>query len=275
MIIDGKQIASDVLAKVRAGVEKLGYNPIVGVIVIRPSAATESYLRIKRARAEEAGMLLDLIRMEDDASAEDVLRKIHIYDKDALIVQLPLPEGFDRTAILDAIPAGKDADVLSTTTYEQFLSSEKDTLLPPVVAAIEEVLTRSSVAIAGKRAVIVGNGRLVGSPAAAWLAAQGAEVTVLDRESFESRSGELRGADIIIAGAGSPHLITPDHVSEGVVLIDAGTSESNGAIVGDIDPACAKKASVFTPVPGGIGPLAVACLFKNALVLAERRHFAD
>lgn len=275
MIIDGKKIASDVLATVREGVAALGYNPIVGVIVIQPSAATESYLAIKRSKAEQAGMVLDVIRMEDDASSEDILRKIRIYDKDALIVQLPLPEHFDRTAILDTIPAAKDADVLSAAAYDAFLSGSAQALMPPVVAAIEEVLTRNTAALAGKRAVVVGNGRLVGAPSAAWLASRGAEVTVLDEESFASRAQQLQGANIVIAGAGSPHLITPELVSEGVVLIDAGTSESNGAIVGDIDPACAEKASVFTPVPGGIGPLAVACLFKNVLALAERRHFAD
>jgi methylenetetrahydrofolate dehydrogenase (NADP+)/methenyltetrahydrofolate cyclohydrolase len=83
-------------------------------------------------------------------------------------------------------------------------------------------------------------------------------------------SASLRGADLIVSGAGSPHLVKPDMLKEGVVLIDAGTSESGGAIVGDADPACADKCSLFTPVPGGVGPLAVACLFDNVVTLAER-----
>jgi methylenetetrahydrofolate dehydrogenase (NADP+)/methenyltetrahydrofolate cyclohydrolase len=269
MVIDGKGIASDLLVGIREGVLQLGRNPIVGVLSIEASPVTESYLRIKHAKAVEAGMILDIIRMESDATTEAFLHKIGIYDKDALIVQLPLPEHLDRSAILDAIPAARDADVLSSAARARFTADEPGALLPPVVAAISEVLMRAGTKLEGKRAVVIGNGQLVGRPAASWLEAQGAIVTVLDKDTFSAKSGMLAEAEIIVSGAGSPHLITPDLISAGAVLIDAGTSESGGAIVGDFDPACAELASVFTPVPGGIGPIAVAHLFANVLKLVR------
>jgi methylenetetrahydrofolate dehydrogenase (NADP+)/methenyltetrahydrofolate cyclohydrolase len=141
--------------------------------------------------------------------------------------------------------------------------------MPPVAAAMKTILERAGIAVKGLRAAVVGNGWLVGEPCAAWLAQQGAAVTVLTRDSADFTSA-LAAADIIVSGAGSPGLIKPGMVKQGVVIIDAGTSESNGAIVGDADPACADIASVFTPVPGGVGPVAVACLFQNAITLAER-----
>ena len=116
--------------------------------------------------------------------------------------------------------------------------------------------------------MVVGKGFLVGAPVAAWLTGQGADVSVLTSKSGDL-AATLGNADIIISGAGSPHLIKPEMLKQGVVLIDAGTSESDGILAGDADPACADTCSLFTPVPGGVGPLAVACLFENAVTLAE------
>lgn len=119
----------------------------------------------------------------------------------------------------------------------------------------------------GKKATVVGSGRLVGAPAARLLRELGAEVQVLEKgDSLDV----LKDADIIVLGAGEPGLVKPEHLKEGVVLIDAGTSESNGKVAGDADPACAEKAALFTPVPGGVGPIAVAMIFKNLFALAKK-----
>ena len=265
MIVDGRAIASAILKDVRSRVPRAA---IVRAVVVAPSAATESYLSIKSARAEEAGMHLEVVRLPDHATQEEVTDAVTRPGADAVIVQLPLPEHLDTRAILDSIPPERDADVLSTRAYLRFKENEDSALLPPVVAAIAEILERAGVRVAGKGATVIGQGRLVGMPAAAWLVNQGAEVMVVTKE--EGDLSRLREADIIISGAGSPALIRPEHIEEGAVLIDAGTSESDGAIVGDADPLCAEKASVFTPVPGGVGPVAVACLFYNVMLLMER-----
>lgn len=265
MIVDGRAIASSILADVRSRVPRAA---IVRAVVVAPSPATDSYLSIKAARAEEAGMRLEVARLPDHATQEEVMEAVARPGADAVIVQLPLPEHLDTRAILDSIPPELDADVLSTHAYLRFTDDEDGALLPPVVAAVAEILARAQVSAAGKGATVIGQGRLVGMPAAAWLVNQGAEVAVVTKEDGDL--SRLKDADIIIAGAGSPALIQPEHIGEGVVLIDAGTSESGGAIVGDADPRCAEKASVFTPVPGGVGPVAVACLFRNAMLLMER-----
>lgn len=265
MIIDGRAIASEILKDVRARRTRAA---IVRAVVVTPSPATESYLAIKEARAKEAGMHLEVVRLLESATTMDVIEAVEKPGADAVIVQLPLPEHLDSKVILDRIPVERDADVLSSLAYSRFTADEDDALLPPVVASIAEVLERSKVFVAGKGATVIGQGRLVGMPAAAWLVNQGAEVMVVTRE--EGDLSRLEEADVIVTGAGSPALIQPHHIRDGVVLIDAGTSESGGTIVGDADPACASKASVFTPVPGGIGPIAVACLFRNVMFLMER-----
>ena len=269
MIIDGRQIAADILASTRTKITSLERELVVRAIVMDQTAATQSYLRIKSARAADAGMRMEIVHVSGDATTEEVMKAVIAPGADSVIVQLPLPDSVTKDLILDEIPILKDADVLSTQAYEDFVYRKSDALLPPVVAAIKEVLERTHTEVKGRRAVVLGGGRLVGQPAAVWLEEMGADISVLTRES-ESLA-ELLNADIVILGAGSPHLVKSEMLKQGVVRIDAGTSESNGAIVGDADPSCAEVASVFTPVPGGMGPIAVACLFQNAAELALRQ----
>ncbi|HVB20105.1 MAG TPA: bifunctional 5,10-methylenetetrahydrofolate dehydrogenase/5,10-methenyltetrahydrofolate cyclohydrolase [Candidatus Paceibacterota bacterium] len=258
MIFDGRALAIEVLARTKAHAGKLPHSPrIVAYVAEDSTPVTRSYLSIKKKSAEAAGCMFE--RTKDVDSFHDV---------DAVIVQLPLPFGFDMQGILDSIPVEKDADVLSGAARKNFERGDTDALLPPVVGAICEILKFGHVEIAGKKAVIVGRGFLVGAPVAAWLTQQGADVTVLT--SKDDLSEALHAADIVVSGAGVPHLIQPEMIKKGVVLIDAGTSESGGAVVGDADPTCADKCTLFTPVPGGVGPLAVAKLFENVVTLVER-----
>ena len=266
MIVDGKKIAAEILKQIREGVSVAERDVIVRAVVQNPSPATESYLRIKQKKALEAGMYLDVIRMEPEATTEDLIHKVELPGADAIIVQLPLPNSVDTNAILERIPRDKDADILSRAAKEAFESGAG--LLPPVVGAVKEILERSGISVASKKAYVIGQGQLVGIPAAHWLTAMGANVTVLTQADEDL--SVLCNADIIVSGAGKGGIIKPEHLRKGVVLIDAGTSESGGSIVGDADPACAEVASVFTPVPGGVGPVAVAYLFKNVLDLCKR-----
>lgn len=262
MIVDGRAIASEILEDVRTQVTR---TVVVRAITVAPSRATESYLSIKSARAEEAGMHLEVIRLDASTSADTIKEWTRTPGCDAVIVQLPLPDHFDTKDILDSIPLNRDADVLSGDAYTAFSAGVLSALKPPVVCAVDEVLTRGGIDPRGKRVAVVGQGRLVGEPVSLWLTQQGADVVVVTKESGDLSM--LKDAEIIISGAGSPGLITPDLLRPGVALIDAGTSESGGAIVGDADPSCIQVAGLFTPVPGGIGPIAVACLFRNVATL--------
>ncbi len=268
MIIDGRSMAAEVLARAKARAANLSHPSRVLVIVANETPATKSYLAIKKARAAEAGCVLEELRFDSHtATTEDLRTAVLAADADTVLVQLPLGERMDARIICDSIPVEKDADVLSSVGRMKFEADDYDALLPPVASAVAKILAQGNIDPKGKRAVVIGHGWLVGNPCATWLSHAGAAVSHL------TRTGDvavLKEADIIVSGAGSPHLIKPEMLKEGVVLIDAGTSESNGVLAGDADPACAEKCSLFTPVPGGIGPLAVACLFENAVTLAER-----
>jgi methylenetetrahydrofolate dehydrogenase (NADP+)/methenyltetrahydrofolate cyclohydrolase len=262
MIIDGRTIGAEILGTVRASVSGVC---VVRAITVMPNAATVSYLNIKRRAAEAAGMKLEVVDLPADVTNEEVFAAVQAPGADAVIVQLPLPSHLDEMRILESIPVEKDADVLSPATRAA------GALIPPVAAAVDEVLVRAGVDPKGKRAVVIGTGRLVGEPVAAHLAARGALTTSYDLTTFTP--SVLRDAEIVVTGAGAPHLVTPEMLSQGVVLIDAGTSEQvtehGNAVVGDIDPSCQMLASVYTPVPGGVGPIAVACLFQNVAQLRK------
>lgn len=262
MIVDGKKMAKDILARAKSRAAELGRPVSVEVLVANETPATRSYLSIKAKRAEEAGCALLVRRFPETVSTQELAEAITASNAQAILVQLPLPEGVDTRAVCDAIVSEKDADVLSTASR-----SGAGSVLPPVVGAIAEILDTHGILVKGKNAVVVGEGFLVGVPAAAWLIEQGAQVEVLSKKSLSMREVLLQ-ADIIVSGAGSPHLIQPDMLKEGVVLVDAGTSESGGTIAGDADPSCARHCALFTPVPGGVGPVAVAKLFENAVALA-------
>lgn len=268
MIIDGREMARNVLARAKAHAEKLGRRPLVLVYVApEETPATRSYLKIKARSAEAAG-----------CDFEETRSLTSTTNADAFVVQLPLPLSMNTKEVCDAIPVSKDADVLSSSARAAFESLGKlnfPKLLPPVVAAVREIFNTHEVNPKGKKVVVIGAGFLVGAPCATWLTQQGAEVKIIDNPSdFTGARATLAQADIVVSGAGSPHFIKPEMLKSGVVLIDAGTSESNGELAGDADPACADKCSLFTPVPGGIGPLAVACLFENVATLAEQHEKA-
>lgn len=269
MIIDGRALASEVLARAKARAEKLPRVPRILVIAANDTPATKSYLAIKKKRAEDAGCVLEELHFDPHAATTEELRDAVIAaEADAIIVQLPLPAGIDARGVCDVIPLRKDSDILSSAARMKFEADEYDALVPPVVGAVAEILRAHNVDPAGKRAVVIGSGWLVGKPCATWLSHKKTDVTHL---SFRSGSvAPLKEADIIVSGVGSPHFIKPEMLKPGVVLIDAGTSESGGTLAGDADPSCAPVCALFTPVPGGVGPIAVAKLFENAVILAER-----
>lgn len=259
MIIDGRAIAQDILAGVKGTTDGLDAPIIMRVITVSPNGPTQSYLRTKARAAETAGIAFEVVELSGEAMTTDAVEAVSAAGADAVIVQLPLPAGIDTTVVLAAIRPEKDADALTSA------ARTTGAPVPPVAAAVEEILIREGVEVAGKNVVVIGKGWLVGEPVAARLAALGAHVESHDTTTFTP--GVLSNADIIVSGAGVPHLVKPDMVKDGVVLIDAGTSEANGTIAGDIDPACAPKARLYTPVPGGVGPIAVACLMRNAVQL--------
>ena len=239
MLVDGKKIAEDIIAGL--GVSLQGKR--LGIVVGTQDSATDSFIKIKSRVAERLGV--EVVRGELDELIKTC---------DGVIVQLPIS---NSEQLLASLPPEKDVDALGLAPLAR----------APVAGAIAEILKYTGVEPRLKKAVVVGAGRLVGSPAAKLLRELGAKVEVVT--SGEGSLTSLKTADIVVLGAGEPGLIKPEMLKQGVVLIDAGTSEQGGKLAGDADPACAQVASVFTPVPGGIGPIAVAMIFKNLFDLAK------
>jgi methylenetetrahydrofolate dehydrogenase (NADP+)/methenyltetrahydrofolate cyclohydrolase len=161
------------------------------------------------------------------------------------------------------IPPHMDMDVLSTEAKSLF-KNNKLNKIPPVARAVSEILNFYNVDMANKNILVVGTGKLVGEPVSSMLNLRNLVYKTIDKNTDENSKEELlKNADIIISGAGSPHFIKKEMIKPGVVLIDAGTSEQSGKLVGDIDPGCAEVASLMTSVPNGVGPVTMACLFLN------------
>ncbi len=264
MIVDGKKIAAEVMAALEHERATLLPKLTLGVLMGAEDAASASFVKIKERLADKLKVVVVREFLDADADTKVALRALERLVKNCsgVIVQLPLPSSIDIDAILNALPEEKDVDAINPRGAA---------VRAPVAEAVSEILMRAGVAAEGKNAVVIGAGKLVGAPCAQLLRDLGARVSVVT----ETRGSldELADADIVICGAGEPGLVTEDLLKEGVVLIDAGTSESSGRLMGDADPKCAEVASVFTPVPGGVGPIAVAMIFKNLLTLAKIQKF--
>ena len=263
-LVDGKDIALLVAEEVRVRIKENNLAPKMVVITCDPNFETKKYLSLKQSKAESLGIILETIILPKESDTEKILTTIkeQAITTDGIIVQLPLPAHIDTDVVLKSIPKELDVDAFN---YE----GEDTKVLPPVMGAIDEISKHHHVSWQDKEVVIFGYGRLVGAPAEKYAKSKGAKVTVITEGSTDLSVVDT--ADLIILGVGKPNLLTPRMVKSGVVVFDAGASEDGGLLVGDADPKVAEKASLFTPVPGGIGPITIALLFRNLLELTERQ----
>lgn len=273
MIVDGRSIAEALNMRVKAHVAALPLPITLGIVVVGSDPVIANFVGIKKRVAEQVGVILKEFHFSEGIAEEALLREVSLLSKevtlDGLIIQLPLPAHIVSQQILNAVDIEKDVDMLSQGARAAF-SQGSAKILPPVAGAIQEILEQHKIGVGGKDVLILGHGRLVGAPAALLMRHNHAHVTVVDKE-VEHLADLTREADIIISGVGQPGILRPDMLKQGVVLIDAGTSEDGGKIVGDADPRCADVAALFTPVPGGVGPITVAVIFKNVSILATHR----
>jgi len=268
MLVDGKKIASRIRAELKQEFSKVPKQQLI-VIAVEPTFATKKFIGIKKKFAEDISVVLVEKEFPSTVSTEELVAVIQEERGKGIVVQLPLPSQIDTQKVLDAISEEDDVDGISSIAAEHFKEG-RGLVMPPVVGAMAEILNEYHIELSGKNAVIVGSGRLVGIPAASWLAGEGTHIHVATKGSLDLLA-KAKEADILILGAGDAGFIKKDMIKKGVVLLDAGTSEEGGELRGDADPVCAEIASLFTPVPGGIGPITVAMIFKNLLVLSKKR----
>jgi len=241
--------------------------PELHIIIVGFHPVIERFVRMKKRFGEKIDVTVNIHRLDVLSTTQECQQYINSLvatdTPKGVIVQLPLPEQVDVQAVLDSVPARCDVDVLGAEAQGLFAKGDNP-MIPTVARAIGYALdTRDSISL-DTNVVIVGNGKLVGAPTALYMRQRGYAPWVFDKKSDpEVYSQALKDAEVIITGVGYPGLIQADQITEGVSLVDAGTSEGEGVLRGDVDSACYKKASWYTPTPGGIGPLTVAMIFMN------------
>ena len=286
-IIDGKQVAAEMRAELKEKVAALktqGVTPGLAVVLVGEDPASKSYVTAKERACEEIGIYSDDNRLPADTTEEDLLALIDKLNKDpkinGILVQLPLPKHIDEDKILLAMDPAKDVDGFHPVNVGKMIVGQ-DAYLPCTPHGIIQLLIRSKVQLEGAEVVIVGRSNIVGKPIANMLIQKAptgnATVTVCHTRT-KNMAEHVKRADIIIAAAGWPNTITADMVKDGAVVIDVGvnrvedaTKKNGYRLAGDVDfEAVKEKASLITPVPGGVGPMTITMLLYNTVQSAEK-----
>jgi methylenetetrahydrofolate dehydrogenase (NADP+) / methenyltetrahydrofolate cyclohydrolase len=244
-------------------------------VLVGDDEASHIYVGSKQRAAERSGIGSRRLELPADAAQKDVLAAVADLNADdgvhGILVQLPLPAGLDPVEVQDAIDPAKDVDGLHPENEGRLLRGDPR-FAPCTAIGIVELLRRERVPVEGSHVVIVGRGLLVGRPLAVLLSAKatGANATVtLCHTGTRGLSQFTRQADVLVAAAGRPAMITPDMVKPGAAVVDVGNHRVDGRIVGDVAPEVAEVAGALTPVPGGVGPMTVAMLLANTVSAAR------
>jgi methylenetetrahydrofolate dehydrogenase (NADP+)/methenyltetrahydrofolate cyclohydrolase len=274
-LIDGKAVAAGIRARVREEVATLPTPPGLATILVGDDPASAVYVRMKREDSAEVG--IDSYHHEPggDTSQGELAELIESLNGDdrvhGILLQLPLPDHLDPDPLIGLIDPGKDVDGLTPLSAGLLAQGRPEAIAPCTPSGVMELLREAGVEVEGSRAVVIGRSILVGKPLAALLLAANATVT-----HCHSRTRDLaaicREAEILVAAAGRPALITGEMVREGATVIDVGTNRVDGRLVGDVEfDSVHERAGAITPVPGGVGPMTRAMLLVNTLAAARAR----
>jgi methylenetetrahydrofolate dehydrogenase (NADP+)/methenyltetrahydrofolate cyclohydrolase len=276
-LIDGKKAASELREELKQEVVKLKtkHNKVPGLTVILIGDLTPSqiYVRNKEKSANEVGLKSDIIRYPDSVEEKTVLEKISELNKDetvsGILVQLPLPKHIDKQKVIEAIDPSKDVDGFHPMNVGN-LSSGYESSIPCTPLGCYLLIKKIEPNLNGKKAVIVGRSNLNGKPMTQLLLKENCTVTITHSKTKDLKEECLK-ADIIVAAVGIPELVKGDWVKEGTIVIDVGINKTEKGLVGDVHfEEVSKVAKALTPVPGGVGPMTIACLLKNTIDCFKR-----
>ncbi|GAA4771742.1 bifunctional methylenetetrahydrofolate dehydrogenase/methenyltetrahydrofolate cyclohydrolase [Actinomycetospora chlora] len=275
--LDGKATLAAILDDLRGRVEALtaaGRTPGLGTVLVGDDPGSHSYVRAKHNDCAKVG--IDSIRRDlpADATQADVEAAIDELNADpactGYIVQLPLPKGLDSGAVLERIDPDKDADGLHPTNLGRLVLQEPGPL-PCTPRGVVELLRRYEVPLDGAKVTVLGRGVTVGRPLGLLLTLRSVNATVtLCHTGTKDVAAELRAADVVVAAAGVPGLVTADMVKPGAAVLDVGITRGEHGLVGDVAPEVAEVAAYLAPVPGGVGPMTRGMLLTNVVERAER-----
>jgi len=271
-IIDGRQIGKDILIKIKEEITSLPFQPVFCDVLVGDNPVSTQYVEMKAKKAESIGIKFHRANFAESISSEELIENIkklkEVPNICGIIIQMPLPEKFDKKIILDAVEPNLDVDCLGHIASEKFYNNNNPIGFPTALGCIE-ILDSIKLNLSDKKIVVLGQGDLVGRPVTHLLRSRGLNVEII-RSTTENKEQIIKEADVIISGMGNGKYITGKIIKNGAVIIDAGTSESNGSIIGDVDLESVKGiASYVSPVPGGVGPVTVSILLKNVLTVAK------
>ncbi len=275
-LIDGKAVAAALRASVAAEVATLSYRPGLAVILLGDDPASETYVRNKDKAAAQAGINAQTIRLPEDTAQTVVLDRIDTLNADpavdGILIQLPLPPHIDAAAVVEAVDPEKDVDGFHPVNVGR-LASGRMGLVPCTPLGVMRLLAHANVTISGARALVLGRSAVVGRPLVGLLLAADATVTVAHSHT-KDLVDECRRAEILIAAIGQPQQVRGHWIRPNATVIDVGINRlPDGRLVGDVAfDECAAVAGAITPVPGGVGPMTIACLLENTLAAAQRRR---
>jgi methylenetetrahydrofolate dehydrogenase (NADP+)/methenyltetrahydrofolate cyclohydrolase len=277
-IIDGRAVAAELRARVASRVAGLSYRPGLAVVLVGSDPASSVYVRSKNRAATEAGLATESIRLPADTSQAELLAVVARLNADAavdgILVQLPLPPQISPQAVIEAIDPAKDVDGFHPINVGRLVGG-LPSLVPCTPLGIMKLLAAAAVPLSGARALVVGRSAIVGKPISALLLAANATVTVAHSRTRDLAE-ECRRAEVLIAAVGKLEMIRGDWIGPGATVIDVGVNRRpNGKLGGDVAfEEAARVAGAITPVPGGVGPMTIACLLENTVTAAERRRQA-
>ena len=275
ILLDGVQLRDETVAKIKATIEKADKPAIcLATVLVGDDAASHIYVKSKHQKAQEAGMVSKGINLPENSTQAQVEQTVSalVADKDVhgILVQLPLPKHIDTEAVLSLLPIEKDVDGLTEKSLGRLVRGLPGHV-PCTPLGVVRLLERHNIETVGKRVTVIGRSALVGLPQMLLLVRRGADATVtIAHKSTTDMIEVCRESDIIIAAAGAARMVTVAHVKPGATVIDVGVSRINGKIVGDVDfEAVQAIAGAITPMPGGTGPMTIACLLENTLEAAR------
>lgn len=277
-LLDGKLVSKSVLEEVKGELRELSAKPKLVVVLVGDDPASQTYVKMKKKACEEVGIEWEQINLEpSDVTTESLIEKIEELNKDdsvnGILVQLPLPGHVYTPDVIKAVDPYKDVDGFHAYNIgKMFLSTEFEDLVPCTPKGVIRILDHYKIDVRGMDAVVVGHSNVVGKPMSTMLLNRGATVTTCHIDTKDLKSHTSR-ADLLVVAVGKAGLITADMVKDGAIVVDVGINRlEDGKIVGDVDfPEVSGKTKYITPVPGGVGPMTVACLMANTLT-AYKKH---
>ena len=288
ILIDGKAFAERLVGSVGVAVEELSnthsFKPGLAVVLVGENPASEVYVKNKVRQTNNSGMVSIEHRLPEETSEEDLLLLVKDLNEDekidGILVQLPLPDHINENSIINSISPSKDVDGFSIPNVGLLSTSGKG-LIPCTPLGCLLLLKDQLGDLTGKNAVIIGRSNIVGKPMAQLLIKESCTVTIAHSKT-KNLENVCRNADILVAAVGRPHFVKGDWVKDGAVVIDVGINrlppegDKKGRLVGDVDfENVSKIASAITPVPGGVGPMTIACLLRNTVTAACKRRNID